>query len=159
MAALSNGPDLDLDRAWWPYSAMGRRQPFTYLSNDYVLVPHLLPAILTPCSAKFSLSSNMTPRYLYDDTLSMSVPCNVKCGSSLNRPAVYLTYSVLSTEILSPNTLHLWSNIVKACWINVFLSIWLLMSTMSSMDEKESVSQTLKAKKPKKNQKPHSGGF
>ena len=149
MAALSNGSDLDLDRAWRPYSAMGRRQPFTYLSNDYVLVPHLLPAsdfkmlvflltlvaILTPCSAKFSLSSNMTPRYLYDDTLSMSVPCNVKCGSSLNRPAVYLTYLVLSTEILSPNTLHLWSNIVKACWINVFLSIWLLMSTMSSMDE------------------------
>ena len=87
---------------------MGRRQLLTYLSNDCVLVPHLLPAsdfkmlvfllilaaILAPCSAIFSLSSNMTPRYFYDDTLSMSVPCNVKCGSSLNRPAVYLTHLV-----------------------------------------------------------------
>ena len=91
---------------WGPYSAMGRRQPLTYLSNDCVVVPHLLPAsefkmlvfllmlvaILAPCLAIFSLSSNMTHRYFYDDTLSMSVPCNVKCDSSLNRPAVYLTH-------------------------------------------------------------------
>ena len=44
MAVLSNGSDLDLDSAWRPYSAMGRKQPLTYLSNDCVLVPHLLPA-------------------------------------------------------------------------------------------------------------------
>ena len=145
MAALSNGSDLDLDSAWRPYSAMGHRQTLTYLSNDCVLVPHfltasdfkmlvflsILAAILASCSAKFSFSSYMTQRYLYNDTLSISVPCNVKCGSSLNRPAVYLTYLVY-TDILSPSTPHLWSNVFKACWINVFLLIWLLMITMSS---------------------------
>ena len=87
---------------------MDHMQPLTYLNNACVLVPHLLPAsdfkmlvfllilatILAPCLAIFSLSSNMTARYFYDDTLSMSVPFNVKCGLSLNRPAVYLTHLV-----------------------------------------------------------------
>ena len=34
IAAFFNGSDLDLESAWKPYSAMGRKQLLTYLSND-----------------------------------------------------------------------------------------------------------------------------
>ena len=34
IAAFSNGSDLDLESAGKPYSAMGRKQLLTYLSND-----------------------------------------------------------------------------------------------------------------------------
>ena len=34
IAAFSSGSDLDLESAWKPYSAMGRKQLLTFLSND-----------------------------------------------------------------------------------------------------------------------------
>ena len=44
IAAFFNGSDLDLESAWKPHSAMGRKQLLTYLSNDWVMVPHSIPA-------------------------------------------------------------------------------------------------------------------